>query len=154
MNFDQVITDEIEILDPTGFFFEQVGLKVERLSANFGGGYTKGARIGAALKAWRVRIDALPDLPQYRAGYDEYQATRARYLWEFFLRHKQLKPSEIFRMVDPFPRDPNRPYVFARFQEDEANWQMFSATLFATGFVLLEARIPHKDPNDFNEQEI
>lgn len=150
------LVDEIETLDPRGFFFEQVGIKAERLSANFGSGYTRGARIGSplGLKAWRVRIDALPDLPQYTAGFGLYQRTRARYLWEFWERHKLQRTSEIFRMLDPFPRDPRAPYVFAKFQEDETNWQMFSATVFATGLVLLEARIPYKDPNDFNQQEI
>jgi hypothetical protein len=150
------VVDEIETLDPKGFFFEQVGIKAARLSANFGDGYTRGARIGGplGLKAWRVRIDALPDLPQYQAGLGQYQRTRARYLWELWERLKLQRNSEIFRMLDPFPRDPSKPYVFAKFQEDEMNWQMFSATVFATGLVLMEARIPHKDPNDFNEQEI
>lgn len=150
------VTDQIETLDPAGFLFEQVGIRASRLSANYGDGYTKGARIGSplGLKAWRVRIDALPDMPQHQAGNDQYKDTRARYLMAFWVRHKLQKTSEIFRMLDPFPRDPNKPYVFAKFQEDEMNWQMFTATVFSAGLVLMEARIPHKDPNDFNQQEI
>ena len=150
------VTDEIETLDPVGFLFEQVGIKAARLTANYGDGYTRAARIGSpqGLKGWRVRIDALPDMPQYRAGVGPYEDTRARYLWDFWIRHKLQKSSEIFRLLDPFPRDPNKPYVFAKFQEDENNWQMFHATLFAAGLVLVEARIPYRDPNDFNQQEI
>lgn len=150
------VVDEIETLDPVGFLFEQVGVKASRLSANYGDGYTRGARLGSAegLRAWRVRIEALPDMPQYRAGVGAYEDTRARYLWEFWMRHKLEKTSEIFRLLDPFPRDRNKLYVFAKFQEDEMNWQMFHASLFSAGLVLLQARIPYKDPNDFNQQEI
>lgn len=150
------VTDQIETLDTKGFFFEQVGIKAARLAANYGDGYTKGARIGSpdGLKAWKVTIAALPDLPQHRAGVGQFEDTRARYLWDFWLRHKLQKTSEIFRLPDPWPRDVTRPYVFAKFAEEELNFQMFSAAVFSTGLVLMEARIPYKDPNDFNNQEI
>ena len=149
----------LETLDDAGFTFEQVGLLARRKSANFGDGYTAGARLGdpRGLRAWKVRIDVLPDfgIP----GCEEsYMQTRARYLWEFWLRHKMERDSEIFIMRDPFPpndvtRTINR--VFARFKDDELNYAMDTEYLFTTGLTIIEARVADiVDANDYNPQEI
>ncbi|HWQ36951.1 MAG TPA: hypothetical protein VNQ79_29235 [Blastocatellia bacterium] len=143
---------EYETLDDTGFHFEQTGLRAARLRADFGDGYTAGARVGSAegLRAWRLRIDALPDLPEYLIG----QQTRARYLWEFWRRHKLEKESEVFRLRDPFPADPSRPFVFARFTEDELNFGMFCELVFSVGLTLIQCRVRGLDANDFNPQSL
>ncbi len=143
---------QIEDLNDKGFAYEAVGIKAARLSADFGDGYTASARIGDArgLKAWKLRISALPDMPEYLVE----QETRARYLWNFFLRHKLEKDCDVFRLRDPFPREPHLIYCFAQFSEDELEYGVFSEAVFSTGLTIKEARLPYLDPNDYNPQQI
>jgi hypothetical protein len=147
---------QIETLDDTGFTFEQIGLQARRKSANFGDGYTAGARIGhvEGLRAWRIKIDVLPD---FLVGCSEsYLETRARYLWEFWRRHKLEKDSEIFLMRDPFPADPTRTQdrVFARFVEDELNYPLTTEYVFSCELTIRQCRIPNLSATDFNPHSI
>ncbi len=147
-----MIYPEIETLIDTGFAFEQVAVQAARLVANFGDGYTAAARIGdtRGLKAYAVRVQALPDLAQYLVE----QETRARYLWNFWIRHKLEKDCEVFRMRDPWPRSEAEPWIFARFAEDELDFGMFSEKVFSTGLKIVEARLQYQNPNDYNAQQI
>jgi hypothetical protein len=156
----QIVTitpvDQIEMLDDTGFIFTDIGFLAPRKSANFGDGYTAGARLSTReLRAWKVRIDVLPD---YQITcLETYLQTRARYLYEFWLRHKLEKPSEIFRMRDPFPRDPTRTLdtVYARFMEEELNYGVTTEFLFTSGLTIREARVKGlPDATDYNPQQI
>jgi hypothetical protein len=147
-----MIYPDLELLDDTGFSFEQVAIQASRITAQLGDGFVRSTRIGAreGLKAWKIKADVLPDLPEYLIE----QETRARYLWQFWVRHKLENDLEIFRMRDPFARNPERPYVFARFQEDNLDYQILTGCLYAFGLAIVEARIPDLDPNDYNEQQI
>jgi hypothetical protein len=143
---------QIEDLNDKGFAFEAVGVQAARLRADFGDGYSAGARIGdvRGLKAWKIRISALPDMAEYLIE----QETRARYLYNFWVRHLLEKDCAVFRMRDPFPRDPSLPYVFAEFTENELEYGVFSEAVFSTGFAIKEARLRYLDPNDYNPQQI
>ncbi len=148
----------LQTLDDAGMSFEQVGLQARRKSANFGDGYTASARFGdpRGLRAWRVRIDLLPDF-SVDACAQTYLDTRARYLWNFWKLHKLERSSEIFIMRDPFPDDPTRTLarVFARFKDEELSYALDTEYLFQTGLTLLEARVPgYVSANDYNAQEI
>jgi len=146
-----------ETLDDSGFIFEQIGLQARRLTANYGDGYTAGARLGSVqgLRAWRVRVDCLPDI-HIAGGGESYPETRARYLWEFWRKHKLELDSEIFIMRDPFPDDVTRTAdkVFARFVENELNYGLDTEYLFNTGLTIMQARVKSLDANDYNPQEI
>src|ERR1051326_8969171 len=113
--------NDFEILDDTGFYWAQTGLKAARLKADFGDGYTAGARIGSkeGLRGWALKIDVLPHLNPYLVGAE----TRALYLWNFWKRHKLEKSSEIFLIRDPARLDSDDPATpklyFARFTDDE-----------------------------------
>lgn len=154
------MSEVIETLDDTGFTFEEVGLQARRITANFGDGYTAGARIGLAdgLRGWKVRIDLLPDFDlQPGASFEAYIETRARYLWNFWKRHKLERNSEIFIMRDPFPADPTRKRdrVFARFIGEDLSLPMTTEYLFSAGLTLRQARIPgYPDANDYNPSTI
>lgn len=131
-------------LNTTGFFFEQVAVVAPRLNANYGDGYTAGARLSSrTLKAWRLRIDALPD----RSAHQVESKTRARYLWEFWENVKLVETSEVFKMADPSLPRTGETYVFARFAENSMDWNQFCADVFSTGLLIKEARVAGEDPN-------
>lgn len=132
-------------LNTTGFFFEQVAFKAPRLRANYGDGYTAGARLSSNdLKAWRLTIAALPD----RANWLVEAQTRARYLYEFWFDVKLVQNSEVFKLRDPgLPRDPGAPFVFARFAEDSLDLGQMCADVFSVQLTIMEARVAGEDPN-------
>ena len=146
----------LEMLDDTGFIFTDVGFLAPRKTANFGDGYTAGARLSTVeLRAWKVRIDCLPDFPI--TCIETYLQTRARYLYEFWLRHKLQKESEIFLMRDPFPRDSTRTLsnVYARFTTEELNYSLNTEFLFTSGLTIREARVKGlPDATEYNPQQI
>lgn len=146
----------LEMLDDTGFIFTDAGFLAPRKTANFGDGYTAGARLSTIeLRAWKVRIDVLPDFPI--TCIETYLQTRARYLYEFWVRHKLQRESEIFLMRDPFPRDSTRTQnrVYARFMTEELNYSLSTEFLFTSGLTIREARIKGEpDANLYNPQEI
>lgn len=144
-----------ETLDDTGFNFTQVGMLARRKTANFGDGYTAGARFGDArgLRAWQITIDVLPDF-YLQCDLTTYQDTRSRYLWNFWRRHKLENDTEIFIMRDPFPEDASRQLnrVFARFKDEEINYTMDTDFLFSTGLTIIEARVSgYTDANEYTE---
>lgn len=139
-----------ELLDTKGFAFTQMGIKAARLRADFGDGYGAAARIGSAqgLRAWQIKIAVLPHTEQYKTG---SWYSRAEYLWRFWNRCKFTNESEVFLFDDPFGLTGvlgNR--FFARFVEDELDFDVLTKRLFSTGLRLEQVRLKGLDPNQTN----
>jgi len=121
-------------LRTVGFLFTRTEIGSAVLSADYGDAYRPpGAVIGAALRGWTAKIDALPDDPAL--GLVEGQA-RASYLWDFFANSKNNN-DEPFLLHD-YKDDQ---YYLASFVEDELTFEILCSQVFSTGVQFRERRI-------------
>lgn len=132
-DFEELITE--------GFLFTSHSVRGSSLRASYGDGYGEGVRIGhaAGLLAWRVKIGALTDSeeePMIDAGEFGLQ-TRARYLWDFFVRHNVANVRKVFWLRDPISK---RDYL-AEIDMDELDYEMFCLTVFGVGLQLRQRRV-------------
>lgn len=130
---------DYELLNTTGFHFAECSVSVALLTADFGDGYGDAALAGSAegLRAWQVEIELLPDLEEYPIySYDLAGETRAKYLYNFFLRSKAAgnKP---FILRDP---SDGQDY-FAEFVDHTLTRSQFTSKLFSASLSLRQRRV-------------
>lgn len=132
---------DFERLNTEGFQFTGRSVRGFTLRAHYGDGYAEGAVIGSpeGLRTWRVKIAALPGLDGtylVDSGEHGYQ-TRARYLWEFFIRHNVAAAHKPFWLRDPVEK---RDYL-AEIVEEELDFEVFCLTVFGAGLTLRQRRV-------------
>lgn len=138
---------QIERLITEGFLFVGHSIRGETLRTGYGSGYGEGAVIGLSLQTWKIKIAVLPDSEGedlILAGEFGYQ-TRARYLWDFFVRHNVDNARKPFWLRDPVS---GRDYL-AEISEDALDFEMLCRVAFSTGLTLTQRRVPGvESPSD------
>jgi hypothetical protein len=148
---------QFETLLTAGFLFVSHSVRGATLRATYGDGYAEGAVIGLSLLTWKVKIAALPDAEgEYLVDAGEFGLqTRARYLWDFFVRHNVDNARKPFWVRDPVSK---RDYL-AEISEDSLDFEVLCLTAFSTGLTVTQRRVPGvESPSDpvtmGNNQEI
>ncbi|HEY0545320.1 MAG TPA: hypothetical protein VGC91_08100 [Pyrinomonadaceae bacterium] len=138
---------DYELLDTTGFHFAEMSVSVAVLTANYGDGYGDGALVGSpeGLHKWSIEISLLPDLEEYSIySFDPSGETRARYLYNLFLRSKAAG-NRPFRFVEP---GTGKEY-FAEFVEHTLTWSQFTAKAFSAQLEIRQRRVrDYESPTD------
>jgi hypothetical protein len=123
-----------EQLQTTGFLFTQTSVAVTLVHAGLGDGFDRGKILDSGLRAWTVKIGALPDssaqLPLIETK------TRANYLWDFFVRSK-VAGNRPFWLEDP----KDGLLYLASFTEDSLGYDLFCSKLYGTGLALRQRRV-------------
>lgn len=132
---------DFERLNTEGFQLTGRSIRGFTLRASYGDGYAEGAVIGSpeGLRSWRVKIAALPDIEGMfliEAGEHGLQ-TRARYLWEFFIRHNVAAAHKPFWLRDEVEKKD----FLAEIVEEELDFDVFCTTVFGAGLTLRQRRV-------------
>lgn len=141
-----------ERLFTEGFLFVGHSVRGETLRVSYGSGYAEGAVIGLSVQTWKIKIDALPDAEgEYLVDAGEFGLqTRARYLWDFFVRHNVDNARKPFWVRDPVSK---RDYL-AEISEDGLDFEMLCRVVFRTGLTVTQRRVPGvESPSDPVEME-